>query len=247
MKIVVIGGTGLIGSSLVELCAGWPRTARGGLTPASTRSRARGSPRRSRARFRLGRRGGAQTSSRPRSRPARRRDGRRRRGHHVALSVVGAERLPESGYMRAKVAQEDLVKAGPIPSSAQRSSSSSSAASPIRARTATPSGCRRPCSARGSRRRRQHIGRCRRRRTSERHRRAGGSEAFRLDELAQRVPERNGDRREVTADVHAATSAPSWTTGRSPPATTRIARLTSRTGSARPPSRNDPDPEGGAE
>src|SRR5215813_13662440 len=27
-------------------------------------------------------------------------------GHHVALSVVGAERLTESGYMRAKVAQE---------------------------------------------------------------------------------------------------------------------------------------------
>src|SRR5918996_4993175 len=36
-------------------------------------------------------------------------------GHHVTLSVVGAERLPESGYFRAKVAQEDLVKAGPIP------------------------------------------------------------------------------------------------------------------------------------
>ena len=28
-------------------------------------------------------------------------------GHHVALSVVGADRLPESGYFRAKVAQED--------------------------------------------------------------------------------------------------------------------------------------------
>ena len=36
-------------------------------------------------------------------------------GHHVTLSVVGADRLPDSGYMRAKVAQEDLVKAGPIP------------------------------------------------------------------------------------------------------------------------------------
>src|SRR5262245_31829147 len=32
-------------------------------------------------------------------------------GHHLALSVVGAERLPESGYLRAKVAQEDLIKA----------------------------------------------------------------------------------------------------------------------------------------
>jgi uncharacterized protein YbjT (DUF2867 family) len=35
--------------------------------------------------------------------------------HHVTLSVVGIDRLPESGYFRAKVAQEELVKAGPIP------------------------------------------------------------------------------------------------------------------------------------
>ena len=31
-------------------------------------------------------------------------------GHHVALSIVGSERLPQSGYMRAKVAQEKLIK-----------------------------------------------------------------------------------------------------------------------------------------
>ncbi len=36
-------------------------------------------------------------------------------GHHVALSIVGTERLPESGYLRAKVAQEKLIKEGPIP------------------------------------------------------------------------------------------------------------------------------------
>jgi uncharacterized protein YbjT (DUF2867 family) len=36
-------------------------------------------------------------------------------GHHVTLSVVGADRLPDSGYLRAKVAQEELVKAGPVP------------------------------------------------------------------------------------------------------------------------------------
>ena len=35
--------------------------------------------------------------------------------HHVALSVVGADRLPDSGYMRAKVAQEKLIKASKIP------------------------------------------------------------------------------------------------------------------------------------
>jgi len=35
--------------------------------------------------------------------------------HHVALSVVGAERLTESGYIRAKLAQEKLVKESGIP------------------------------------------------------------------------------------------------------------------------------------
>src|SRR5437667_11788105 len=36
-------------------------------------------------------------------------------GHHVALSVVGTERLGESGYFRAKIAQEALIKASSIP------------------------------------------------------------------------------------------------------------------------------------
>ena len=36
-------------------------------------------------------------------------------GHHVALSVVGTERLPDSGYFRAKVAQEKLIEDSPIP------------------------------------------------------------------------------------------------------------------------------------
>lgn len=35
--------------------------------------------------------------------------------HHVALSVVGTERLQDSGYFRAKLAQERLIKASPIP------------------------------------------------------------------------------------------------------------------------------------
>jgi uncharacterized protein YbjT (DUF2867 family) len=35
--------------------------------------------------------------------------------HHVALSVVGTDRLQDSGYFRAKLAQEALVKASPIP------------------------------------------------------------------------------------------------------------------------------------
>ena len=35
--------------------------------------------------------------------------------HHVALSVVGTDRLPDSGYFRAKMAQEDLVKSARTP------------------------------------------------------------------------------------------------------------------------------------
>jgi uncharacterized protein YbjT (DUF2867 family) len=41
--------------------------------------------------------------------------------HHVALSVVGADRLPGSGYLRAKVAQEDLIKVSGVPYSILRS------------------------------------------------------------------------------------------------------------------------------
>src|SRR4026209_1649243 len=36
-------------------------------------------------------------------------------GHHVALSVVGTDRLSESGYFRAKIAQEKLIKGSSIP------------------------------------------------------------------------------------------------------------------------------------
>src|SRR5262249_38479625 len=36
-------------------------------------------------------------------------------GHHVALSVVGTDRLPDSGYMQAKVAQENLIEGSSIP------------------------------------------------------------------------------------------------------------------------------------
>ena len=36
-------------------------------------------------------------------------------GHHVALSVVGTQRLAESGYFRAKIAQEKLIKESSIP------------------------------------------------------------------------------------------------------------------------------------
>jgi uncharacterized protein YbjT (DUF2867 family) len=40
--------------------------------------------------------------------------------HHVALSIVGSERLLESGYFRAKIAQEHLIKSSSIPYSIVR-------------------------------------------------------------------------------------------------------------------------------
>ena len=42
-------------------------------------------------------------------------------GHHVAVSIVGAERLPDSGYLRAKVAQEAEIEAGSVPYTILRS------------------------------------------------------------------------------------------------------------------------------
>jgi uncharacterized protein YbjT (DUF2867 family) len=36
-------------------------------------------------------------------------------GHHIPLSVVGSERMLESGYFRAKIAQENLIKSSSIP------------------------------------------------------------------------------------------------------------------------------------
>lgn len=41
-------------------------------------------------------------------------------GHHVALSVVGTERLLDSGYFRGKMVQEELIKAGKVPYSILR-------------------------------------------------------------------------------------------------------------------------------
>ena len=62
--------------------------------------------------------------------------------HHVALSVVGADRMPSSGYMRAKITQEGLIQSGGcrIPSFGPHSSTSSSEELPDR----LSSGCRPP-------------------------------------------------------------------------------------------------------
>ena len=69
--------------------------------------------------------------------------------HHVALSIVGTDRTPDNGYFRAKVAQEKLIKASGLPYTIIRSTSSwnSSAASLLQVRMETWSGFRPACSS----------------------------------------------------------------------------------------------------
>lgn len=124
MKIIVIGGTGLIGSKLVnrlrerghEPVAASPATGINSITGEGLASALAGaqvvvdatnSPSfadRDVLEF-------FETSTRNLLQAAKAAGV----GHYVALSVVGAERLPSSGYMRAKLAQEQLIKAGGVP------------------------------------------------------------------------------------------------------------------------------------
>ena len=128
-------------------------------------------------------------------------------GHHVTLSVVGADRLAaESGYMRAKMAQEELVKAGPIPYTIVRATQffefigriadSSTDGDTVR----LPPALIQPESADdvASTLADVAVG-APLNDTVE----LAGPEAFRLDELARRVLKARDDRRQVTADVHA--------------------------------------------
>jgi uncharacterized protein YbjT (DUF2867 family) len=127
-------------------------------------------------------------------------------GHHVTLSVVGTDRLPDSGYMRAKVAQEDLVKAGPIPYTIVRATQffefigriadSSADGDTVRLSPALvqPEAADDVASTLAD----VAVG-APLNDTVE----LAGPEAFRLDELARRVLEASGDPRQVTADVHA--------------------------------------------
>jgi uncharacterized protein YbjT (DUF2867 family) len=128
-------------------------------------------------------------------------------GHHVTLSVVGADRLAaESGYMRAKIAQEELVKAGPIPYTIVRATQffefigriaeSGADGDTIRLSPALvqPEAADDVVSTLAD----VAVG-APLNDTVE----LAGPEAFRLDELARRVLKASDDRRQVTADVHA--------------------------------------------
>ena len=129
MKIVVIGGTGLIGSKLVgklrdqgqEVVAASPSSGvnsvtgeglAGALKGASVVVDVTNSPSWEDAavlKF-------FETSTRNLLRY----EAAARVPHHVALSVVGTERMLESGFFRAKLSQENLIQASPIPYSIVR-------------------------------------------------------------------------------------------------------------------------------
>ncbi|HEX6583825.1 MAG TPA: NAD(P)H-binding protein, partial [Thermoleophilaceae bacterium] len=124
MKIVVIGGTGLIGSKLVEKLrkdgheplAASPDTGVNALTGEGLAEALEGTKvvvdvANAPAWEDAAVRNFFQTSSRNLLAA----EAAAGVGHHVTLSVVGTDRLPESGYFRAKLAQEEVVKAGPIP------------------------------------------------------------------------------------------------------------------------------------
>jgi uncharacterized protein YbjT (DUF2867 family)/nitrite reductase/ring-hydroxylating ferredoxin subunit len=127
-------------------------------------------------------------------------------GHHVALSIVGSDRLPQSGYMRAKVAQEKLIKEGQIPYTIVRATQffeftkriadeatvGNSARlppvlfQPIAADDVASALCRVATSSPLSS-------------TNE----IAGPEAFRFDELIRKRLSADNDPREVVADPHA--------------------------------------------
>lgn len=124
MKIVVIGGTGLIGSKVVnklqarghKAIAASPNTGVNAVTGEGLREAL----------------AGAQVvvdvANSPTFEDAASLEFFQRAGHnllaaeiatgvshHVALSVVGTERLLDSGYFRAKMAQQQIIKAGSVP------------------------------------------------------------------------------------------------------------------------------------
>ena len=124
MKIVVIGGTGLIGSKTVailrqaghEVVAGAPNTGINTITGEGLKEAMAGthvvidlanSPSfEDRAVLEFFKTAGRNLLAAEAVAGAR---------HHVALSIVGTDRSPDSGYFRAKVAQENLIKASGMP------------------------------------------------------------------------------------------------------------------------------------
>jgi uncharacterized protein YbjT (DUF2867 family) len=126
--------------------------------------------------------------------------------HHVALSVVGNDRLPDSGYLRAKAAQEETVKAGNVPYTILRATQffefigriADAAADGDKIRL--PHAMIRPVAADDVAAALADIAT---RAPVNGVIEIAGPEPLRLDELARRVLQAHGDDRTVIADPHA--------------------------------------------
>jgi uncharacterized protein YbjT (DUF2867 family) len=214
MKIVVIGGTGLIGSRLVsilrskghEVLAASPDSGVNTITGEGLDAALAGaqvvvdvanSPTFDEASIRFFETSGTNLLA------AEKRNGCR---HHVALSIVGTDRIPDSAYMRAKMMQEDLIRKSGVPYSILRSTQffefigriaqsipgdrsvrvSSAMFQPILSAdvVATLADVTLGSPING---------------IVE----VGGPERYRMDELVRRVLRQNGDDREVIVDEHA--------------------------------------------
>jgi uncharacterized protein YbjT (DUF2867 family) len=127
-------------------------------------------------------------------------------GHHVALSVVGSERLSESGYIRAKLAQEELINESAIPYSIVQATQFFESLNDIADAATDGNTVRlapvmiRPIAADdvASALARISVGP-----PVNGTVEVAGPEQFRLDELIRRVLEERDDPREVLPDPHA--------------------------------------------
>jgi uncharacterized protein YbjT (DUF2867 family) len=126
--------------------------------------------------------------------------------HHITLSVVGADRLSESGYMRAKIAQEETVQAGSVPYTILRAAQFFEFISRI-ADSSTEGGTVhlppvliQPEAADDVAAALADVAMSA---PVNGIVELAGPEAFRFDELVQRVLSAKNDPRRVTADVHA--------------------------------------------
>lgn len=130
MKIVVIGGTGLIGSKLVARLRSKGHDA----VPASPNSGVNTITGEGLADALKGADVVVDVSNSPSfedgpvmeffktsARNIAAAEKKQRVKHHVAMSIVGADRLPESGYLRAKIAQEKAIKEAGVPYTILRS------------------------------------------------------------------------------------------------------------------------------
>jgi uncharacterized protein YbjT (DUF2867 family) len=126
--------------------------------------------------------------------------------HHVVLSVVGTDRLPDSGYLRGKLAQEEAVKTGSVPYTILRAtqffefigriadSSTEDGTVHLPPVLVQPEAADDVAAALAEVALSEPVNGIVE---------LGGPEQFRFDELARRVLRANDDPRPVTADVHA--------------------------------------------